>query len=281
MIDQIKRSIKRALPSPISASISANRWWSFLGKACKNTGMHEVCVKLISKNGDVVRWGPFAGLRLPPKATLASANSAALVGTYEMELHPWLQQLVPGKYERLLDIGAAEGYYAIGMALRTGSRVDAFDPASVARRLCRSTANLNGVSHLVCIHSFCSRRTLLQLAGLRCFILSDCEGYEASLFSEDVISALTHSDLIIELHDGSAPSGTMRELLIKRFKPTHGIQIVRFRPRDSSDFPDPALAAMLGKDAIRVVREEGRSHDQEWLIATAIHEVSPESGMGV
>jgi hypothetical protein len=166
------------------------------------------------------------------------------------------------------------------MALRTGSHVDAFDTASIARHLSRSTAKLNGVSHLVRIHSFCSRRTLLQLAGLRCFIISDCEGYEASLFSEDVISALANSDLIIELHDGSAPAGTTRELLRERFRSTHGVQIVHFRPRDLSDFPDPSLAEMLGEDAIRVVEEEGRSGDQEWLVARSLHEMSPGDRVG-
>jgi hypothetical protein len=275
MIDQIKRGIKRALPFRIRTSISANRWWRFLAKSSKRTGLHDVCIKLIAKNGEVVRWGPFAGMKLQPEAILASANCAALVGTYEMELHPWLQQLVPGKYERLLDIGSAEGYYAVGMALRTGSAVDAFDAASIARRLCHATAKLNAVSHLVRVHTFCTPQMLLQLAGLRCFIISDCEGFEATLFSENVISALARSDFMIELHDGSAPAGTMRDLLKNRFSTTHDVQVVKFQPRDLADFPDPVLAKMLGNDAIRVVREEGRSSDQEWLVATALHAMSP------
>ncbi len=281
MIRELKRSIKKILPPRILARISADRWWKFLWKACEQSGLHEVCRKLISVNGVVVRWGPFAGLKLPPKAVLASSNCAALVGTYEMELHPWLDRLAPGKYERLLDIGSAEGYYAIGMALRTGSRVDAFDTASVARRLCRSTARLNAVSHLVRVHSFCSRRTLLGFAGQRCFILSDCEGYETQLFSEDVIGALTGSDFVIELHDGSTPAGNTRELLKARFKTTHRVQVIQFRPRDLSNFPDPALAEMLGADAIRAISEEGRLHDQEWLVATALHDLSAGDGAGV
>lgn len=280
MIYKLKRVVKEVLPPRILARISANRWWKFLGRSCKESGLHEVCVRLISKNGAVVRWGPFAGLKLPPEAILASGNSAALAGTYEMELHPWFQRFDFTRYERLIDIGAAEGYYAVGMALRSGSRVDAFDAASVARRLCRTTAKLNGVSDLVHVHSFCSRGTLLKLAGLRCFVLSDCEGYEASLFSEDVISALAHSDLIIELHDGSAPAGITRELLVNRFKLTHQAQIVRFRPRDLSSFPDPVLAEMLGADAIRVISEEGRSADQEWLIATSLHRMPPGDRVG-
>lgn len=277
MPGRLKRSIKKILPSRIAARIGANRWWKFLWRACEGNGLHEVGRKLIAINGEVVRWGPFARLKLPPEAILASGNCAALVGTYEMELHPWIERIVPNMYERLIDIGSAEGYYAIGMALRTGSRVDAYDPAALARRLCLSVARMNGVSHLVRVHSFCSRRTLRKLAGLRCFILSDCEGYEASLFSEDVIGALIRSDLVIELHDGAAPAGTTRELLRARFKATHRVQVVQFRPRNLSDFPNPALAERLASDAMRAIREEGRIPEQEWLVATALLQSPPGS----
>ena len=280
MIRKLKQGVKKALPPRILARISADRWWRFLWIASERNGMHEFCRKLVSTNGVVVRWGPFAGLKLPPEAVLASSNCAALVGTYEMELHPWLHQLVPGKYERLVDIGSAEGYYATGMALRTGSRVDAFDTASIARRLSRSTARLNGVSHLVRMHSFCSRRALLRFSGLRCFILSDCEGYETLLFSTDLIRALIRSDFVIELHDGSAPAGSAREILKDRFRETHCVQVVQFRWRSLSDFPDPALAEMLGADAIRAISEEGRLPDQEWLIATARNEPSTGNSAG-
>ena len=92
MIRELKRSIKKALPHWIVARISANRWWKFLWKACERNGLHEVSRKLIANNGVVVRWGPFAGLKLPPRAVLASGNCAALVGTYEMEIHPWLER---------------------------------------------------------------------------------------------------------------------------------------------------------------------------------------------
>ena len=89
------------------------------------------------------------------------------------------------------------------------------------------------------------------------FILSDCEGYETSLFSADVIGALSRSDLIIELHDGLAPAGTTRQLLREQFGTTHRVQVVQFRPRDYIEFSGPVLAAMLGADAIRVISEEG------------------------
>jgi hypothetical protein len=267
---KLRQRIKRWLPSRLVAWISAERWWR-LGRAIRvQSGLPDFCRRIASSCGLKVRNGPFAGMAVPRECLEAGCNTSALLGTYEAEIHPWLHRLRPNAYQRILDIGAAEGYYAVGMAMLTRSRVDAFDPAFTARRLCRSMARLNSVSHLVLVHSWCTPETLLQLRGLRCFILCDCEGYEVSLFAGGVIDALANSDLIIELHDGPAGPGATRDLLTARFNKTHKIQVVRFRPRNLADFPEPALAESLGADAIRAISEEGRPLDQEWMFATPI-----------
>ena len=271
MNSNLKQKIKAVVPTRLLAPLSAGRWWRQLWNSYEQSGHHDLCRRLMSRHGLTVRHGPFAGLRLPPACLLASGNTGALLGTYEMELHAWFTGLRANTFQRILDIGAAEGYYAVGMALRTGTRVDAFDPSSKARRLCRLMAKANGISQLVRTHSWCSERTLRQLEGLRAFILSDCEGFEVSLFSERVVNALANSDLIIELHDHGAPPGTTRRTLEDRFKSTHNVQVVRFKPRDLSNFPVPLLANELGGDALRAISEEGRTPNQEWLIAISRH----------
>jgi hypothetical protein len=265
----LRQQIKRFLPFRLQALISSVRWWGFVEEASVRSGLRDLCQRVISCCGTTVLYGPFSGLQLTREGLLAVCNTAALLGTYELELHPWLYDLRPGKYNRVLDIGAADGYYAAGMALRTGQRVDAYDTAPRARHLCRLTAKSSGHSRLVRIHSLCSRRALLRLNGQRCFILSDCEGFEISLFSDDVIRALAYSDLIIELHDGAAPFGTARKVLEPRFAMTHKVEFVRFKPRNWKDFPELACLRLLGEDASRAISEEGRG-DQEWLIATPL-----------
>jgi hypothetical protein len=156
------------------------------------------------------------------------------------------------------------------MALRTGSKVDAYEAAPVARRICRSIAKLNALTDQVRVHSYCSQKDLLKLDGLRCFVLSDCEGFEVSLFSEDVIRALACSDLIVELHDQAHSEWTALQVLEPRLKATHNVKIVQVRPRALSDLPDPRLVEVLGPDAIRTISEEGRSPNQLWLVATPL-----------
>ena len=275
----LKRRIKRLLPLRTLTLIQAIRWWRFVERYSEQRGMRDVCQRVIASCGTTVLSGPFKGLKLTEGGLLALCNTAELMGTYELELHPWLTQLHSGRFERIIDIGAAEGYYAVGMALRTGVRVDAYDTAPKARRLCCAMAKLNGVSGLVRTHSFCSQSALLRLRGQRCFILSDCEGFEVSLFSEDVIRALDHCNLIIELHDGTAAPGTTRATLEPRFASTHKIEVVKFQERNLLGFPELACLQHLGEDAHRVISEE-RQGNQEWLIATPLKELTREIRVG-
>lgn len=268
MADRLKKIIKQLLPIKLVAYIQAVRWWRAVEQVHRRTGIRDFCSKVVATYGTTVLHGPFKGMKFTHEGLMTACNTSGLLGTYEKEIHPWLLTLRPGEYERALDIGAAEGYYAVGIALRTGTRVDAYDTAPVARRLCKSMAKLNGVSGLVETHAFCSPEGLRKLGGRRCLILSDCEGFEVTLFSTDVIQALANSDLIIELHDGASPPGSTRELLKSRFAATHRIEVVRFGSRDPRDFPELAHLEELGVDVRRAIREEGRG-DQEWLIATS------------
>ncbi len=102
---------------------------------------------------------------------------------------------------------------------------------------------------------------MLKLAGTRCLILSDCEGYETELFTPEVVEALRTSDLIIELH------GDARAMLEPRFKHTHFLEFVGMTPRDPRKFPH--LASLEPEDARRAIDEGARGEHQEWMLATA------------
>jgi len=51
------------------------------------------------------------------------------------------------------------------------------------------------------------------------------------------------------------------------------MQVVRFQPRTLSDLPEPRIAEALGDSAIRAISEEGRTPDEEWLVATPLNAV--------
>src|ERR1019366_1110665 len=136
-------------------------------------------------------------------------------------------RMLSNDYAAVVDIGCAEGYYAVGFALRLrNSEVYAFDTDQRAKELCAQMAALNGVDSRIHIGDFCGLDMLRSLPlGDGALILSDCEGYEGTLFDSQLADFLSKHDVIIEAHDfiDGGISTTLREA----FAHTHHIQSVK------------------------------------------------------
>jgi len=269
IIVELKAIAKRILPARLSAEISAYRWWRYLIEQNARSGNVELTKRLIDRCGNSVLAGPFKGLTYPVDILLSHCSTHNLLGTYEAELHPWLERILGNRYNCAMVIGCGEGYYAVGIALRAGIHVGAYDTCVTVRRDCRRMAEANRVSNLVRVHSWCGAAEIGRLHGMRCLVFSDCEGYEQNLFTRQTVSSLTHSDLLIELHDHGMPPGSMRGLLEARLRETHRVEIVVSRVRRVIDFPH--LSHLDPVDAQRAIDEGARGITQEWMLATSRH----------
>ena len=97
--------------------------------------------------------GPFQGMRFGSRAA-EGCYLPKLLGCYEHELHPIIARLPRRGYRRVVNIGCAEGYYAVGLArLLPTATVLAFDSTAGARKLCAELAALNGVAERIAIES--------------------------------------------------------------------------------------------------------------------------------
>jgi len=170
--------------------------------------------------------------------SVGSVLEPKLIGIYEREIHPFVEALVESKPDTVIDIGSAEGYYAVGLARRLpGSTVIAFEVEVEGRRLLQDLASRNGVSEQIRIRGFCDLESLgesLENAG-RCVVICDAEGAEASLLNPDALPALKATAILVELHPRKAPG--VKELLRSRFKGTHRIETAHQAPRTVADFP--------------------------------------------
>jgi SAM-dependent methyltransferase len=217
--------------------------------------------------GLVVKNGPFAGMRYA--RTLAECRTfyPKLLGSYEAELSPHFERVLQTKYSAIVDVGCADGYFAVGFALKKRDVVVyAYDTDPSEREICAANAAVNGVSDRVRIGTFCDANTLLKLdLGDRAFILCDCEGFERELFPERVVAHLAPHDLLIELHDFIDIS--IRDILLARFSATHHAVLV-----DSVDdslkgdvFPFPELAGKSRALKIEAMSER-RPCIMQWLV---------------
>jgi hypothetical protein len=222
----MKRLIKKLLyavaPQWMSGLMSA-RARAHSHRLVKGWGCEALNQKLLGKFGNVVQEGPFAGLILSPMSH-SEHLGPYLLGVYESELDPAWDIVLRETYSQIVDVGAKFGYYAIGLAKRyPNATVAAFDTDWWARRAIREMANANGVDNVI-INNFCSSEWLSRNLCENAFIISDCEGYEATLFGKDMPTRLRTATLLIETHDCLMPGVTGR--LRDAFGETHTVRVL-------------------------------------------------------
>ena len=82
---------------------------------------------LVTQQGTTVMQGPLKGMNFLYKSA-EGCHIAKLLGCYEQPLQPFIEEAIEANYKTILNIGCAEGYYAVGMARRMpNTQVLAFD----------------------------------------------------------------------------------------------------------------------------------------------------------
>jgi len=179
--------------------------------------------------------GCFAGMRYVEEGSWGSYYQR-LLGIYEQELDPIIDAIPPGRYGTIIDAGAAEGYFAVGLAVRLpGTPVVAFDIDPKARELIAQLAELNGVRSQVDIKGACTLDELGAAIKEPAFVLMDVEGAEDVLLNPERVPGLLNADILVEVHDFMDRS--MADRIRERFHSTHQVREVWQRIRTFHDLP--------------------------------------------
>ncbi|MBS1300808.1 class I SAM-dependent methyltransferase [Loktanella sp. SALINAS62] len=190
---------------------------------------------LTAREGRKVLSGPFKGLNYDTRAT-EGAGAARLIGCYEASLAPVFETIVARAYPVVMDVGCAEGYYAVGLARRMpDTRVVAYDTDPAARAACADLAKRNDVAARVDVHGTVAHADFARCADEKTLILCDIEGAEAALLDPVSAPALAHADILVEVHDCFAPG--LSAQIGARFAATHDVQSIG-RAIDMSGLPD-------------------------------------------
>jgi hypothetical protein len=193
--------------------------------------------------------------------TCNSLLSAKVIGSYESPIHRWINDAIGRNYNTIVDIGCAEGYYAVGFALKVKSaQVYAYDIDPTARASTAALAQLNGVADRVRIRGRCSAAELDQEVSPGALVFCDIEGAEFDLLRPDVAGSLRHADLIVEAHDDQLRRVT--ETMVRRFLPSHRIEFAYHCAKSPKEY-SVLKAVPVAEHALLL--EEGRPRDQGWL----------------
>lgn len=211
--------------------------------------------------------GPFQGMAYVD-TSVGSAWMPKLIGTYERELHGHLTQACAMSFPLVIDLGAAEGYYAVGLALRLpGARVIAYEAEERGRIELANMAAANGVSARVDVRGSCQLDDLRRdLAGATTgLLLCDVEGAEDVLLCPDQVPELRRLHLLVELHEFNTPGVGQR--LRQRFAATHAIEEIEQQSRDgAAEFPFPTtFTGLMPRHYIDWTVSEWRPAKMSWL----------------
>ncbi|MBM3645599.1 MAG: hypothetical protein FJX02_14815 [Alphaproteobacteria bacterium] len=194
----VQRSLEKLLAAPNADDVARlnaglrllSKWRSVL---VQNT--------LLKHEGTVVRQGPLKGLDFLPHSA-EGCHIAKLLGCYEQPLQPHIERAIAANYPTILNIGCAEGYYAVGMARRMpATRVFAFDLNVAAQETCTTLARKNGVSARFEVGALFSPADFAAHAGGKVLVLCDIKGAERELLDPAQAPALRGMDMIVESHD--------------------------------------------------------------------------------
>jgi hypothetical protein len=184
-----------------------------------------------------------------------------LLGVYERELHPALEEACAAKPTAVINLGGGNGYYAVGLGLRLpDAEVVVYESEPVKQDWIRRLAGENG--RRVTLRGLCDVAELAAcfaaLPGGRgpggVLVVSDIEGYEKEVLDPARVPPLAEAMLIVEVHGED-----VKEALESRFRATHDVVALLPTPRGRDDFPWLPWYAAFSDPSYLLVERQGLS----------------------
>ena len=228
----------------------------------------KIAKQLFIEANGIVKRGLFEGMHLGEEIHWGKADVASKIfGLYESEVMEFIKDK---HYKSLINLGAADGYYPIGMLMqRMISHAYCFEENPLGAKYINENAKLNRLNGDISIYGRADSQFYKQLpegvVGGNNLVLCDIEGGEFDLFTDEVISSFSQSSFIIEIHDFKFDDGkNKRKALIDSFK-DFDVEMVKSRPKQWSDIDQ---ITELSDNDRALVCSEGRRVLGEWLVAT-------------
>ena len=205
--------------------------------------------------------GPFKGLKFSQRFP----TKPMLIGVWEKEISFIWDSLQEFKY--IIDIGAAEGFYAVGLARKYPDKmIYAFEMNLSTQRVLEKVISDNFVKNIE-IRGKCEYDNLKNFGTKldSALIVMDCEGYEIELLNTHSTTIFKNTYILVELHEMYAPGCTNE--LRKRFSSTHIIQEIEGKNRCINDWPKELklLSYLYPNELLLDFMDEGRPYPMNWL----------------
>lgn len=230
----------------------------------------EVNHELVNRFSNRVQHGQFKGLDLASDVWWGIHDSGSkILGQYESHV---LKQIVDLSkfYNHFVDIGAADGYYAVGV-LKSGifDKSVCFEISEKGRKVIENNSIINGVRDKIDILGVATSNELYKILSETppSVILCDVEGAEYNILSDEVLGASKQSSFIIETHKSHDPSeyNSLHDKLLLRASKYFNVALLK---RENPDIYSFRELDLLSDDARLLIFSESRTHNMEWICLT-------------
>ena len=193
----------------------------------------QVQDEIRNHTGLPVRYGPFAGMQIP-----LGSHFYYLLGTYEKELHAFIRAINSLSFKRIINVGACDGYYAVGLGLlHPESHIVALESVQGALAGLSHLATANDIGDRFEVGGKCTIGDLNRYVsnGDNCLVVMDCEGDEWELLNPSSVPGLLKAHILVELHDFVRAG--LSEVIRSRFCGSHTIREAKTQTRTIADLP--------------------------------------------
>ncbi len=250
--------------------------WTFIRKLARLIGQpldiqrskDKIWDILLNKYSYKVAYGPLKGMLLN-KDTWWSKNDriTQTLGVYEQHVMEKLIELSGINNSQFVDIGAADGYFAVGMAYSNFyDNIYAFEISKRGQDKIKENAIRNSCLDSVIIKGEANYDSLNNIinndAGT--VLLIDIEGFEFELLTTDILILLRNCHVICELHPWLVNDGyDKQDDFIESAKKYFDVSLIKrdyYNPsafEELDNFSDEERLIALG---------EGRKKNMNWLV---------------
>ncbi len=231
--------------------------------------MNNFVKKVFERTNMTVIDGPFKGMKIVPEGNWGSGDLIPkLIGSYENELYPYLEEVFALRPTSMINVGCAEGFYGVGCGLRIPSakQITFIDIDTKSLEIAKKNVAANGLQKercaftttTECLDSLATAESakgidqrgpsFAQATELP-FIFMDCEGAEYEMLDPTARPGLAKAIIMVEMHPFLRPGLTI-ESMVSRFRQTHHVRIISQGPKNPyiplmEDFPDAVKMHMI------------------------------------
>lgn len=188
----------------------------------------------------IVSQGLFEGLKLNRETWWGKSDlGSQCLGLYEKEILDFISKREP--FDVFLDIGAADGYYGIGMLhSQMAKQSICFEVSEEGQRAIKENWVLNNSPGQLNVYGEANDQSIEEIASTlppKSLVLIDIEGFEFSLLTSQVISFFKKCTMIVEIHNWVCDFPLKYGNLLKNLNQHFEIQTINHLDRNTQNIP--------------------------------------------